>query len=87
MSRKPNPLRTDITFDEWIQGLDKKYNVREDDPILTTLAGVNYNDCEAVIKELVRKGDDLILLPDPENKYDKTATRICTKDGWFMGWL
>jgi hypothetical protein len=86
-TRKPAPLRVNITLEKYNSSFDKKYNVRVNDPILTPLAGVNHNDCEAVIKELVKKGDQLMLLPDPENKYDKTATRVCTKDGWFMGWL
>jgi hypothetical protein len=84
---RPNPLHGNITLDKWNKGFDIKYNIRADEPILTTLAGVKYNDCESAIKGLVKEGDQLMLLPDPENKYDKTATRVCTKDGWFMGWL
>lgn len=77
-ARRPARLRVNITLEKENSSFDKKYNVRVNDPILTPLVGVNHNDCEAVIKELVKKGDQLMLLPDPENKYDKTATRVCT---------
>lgn len=89
---KKSGVLVDITYEKWISGFDKKYTVKAGAPILTTLAGVGYNDCQDVIIRNIRdgkidEGTKFILLPDPSNKYDKTATRVCTVDGWMVGWL
>jgi hypothetical protein len=84
--------RIRLSYDNWIERFDKKYSIKVGQPIQTTLAGVKHNNCEIVLTRNIRKGklkvgDPLMLVPDPKNLYDKTATRVCTKDGWMLGWL
>lgn len=76
-----------MTFEKWEAHFDRKYQVRSDNPVKTTLSGVNYGDCEKLIKYYVNIGDKLMLIPDPDNKHDKTATRVCIKQGRQIGWL
>lgn len=84
--------RINQNYEEWISKFDKKYSIKAGHSIQTTLSGVKHNNCEIVITRNFRQGklkegDALMLIPDPKNKYDKTATRVCTKDGWMIGWL
>jgi hypothetical protein len=55
------------------------------------LAGTNHGDCQFVIKEIIEVGDELVLLPDPENKFDSTAVGVFKfKKGHaigFLGWI
>ena len=79
-------------YDSWIQSFDKKYNIREDFSIETTLAGVNHENREhtlikSIKKGVIKKGSSLILLPDPENIYDNTATKVYTTTGLMIGFL
>ena len=84
----PGGIKAHITYDEWVSGFDKNYNQKADEPVQTTLAGIRHNNCEDVIKRSnLRKGNNLMLIPDRENKYDSTATRVCTTDGYMVGWL
>ncbi len=85
--KKTAPHHTDLTFEEYNSKWDSYYGIRTDEPFTTTLSGTKYNDCQSVIKKLVKEGDELMLLPDLENEHDKTATRVCTKDGWMVGWI
>jgi hypothetical protein len=60
--------------------------------IETTLAGVNHENRELQIKQRIKSGElkqgtPLVLLPDPENSYDNTATKVCTLDGIMLGFL
>ena len=86
-ANKPAPFHTDLTFEEYNSKWDKYYGIVADVPVITTLAEIKDNDCQSVIKKMVREGDQLMLLPDPENEHNKTAIRVCTKDGWMVGWL
>lgn len=81
--------------EEYISWSDKfkpKYKVRSQKAIETTLAGINHDNREALIIKLINKKklsarDRLLLVPDPENQFDKTAIRVCTTEGYMLGWL
>lgn len=55
------------------------------------LAGVTHGDCQRIITNIIKVGDELELLPDPENKYDDTAVGVFKyKNGkavGFVGWV
>lgn len=55
------------------------------------LAGTAHGDCQLIIKELVKVGDELELIPDTDNKHDDTAVGVFKfKDGkaiGFVGWV
>lgn len=76
-----------LTYNQWLNSFDKTYSERAFSSLSTTLAGVKHNDCERVIKKYAKAGDPVMLVPDEKNKFDDTATRVFTKDGWFIGWL
>lgn len=84
--------KVDMRFARKVTQFDKKYSLKVINPIVTTLSGVRHNDCELVIIRYIRKskiliGTKLLLIPDPLNLYDNTAIRVCTIDGWMLGWL
>jgi hypothetical protein len=75
-----------------ISQFDKKYSIKATSPITTTLSGTKHNDCQLVITRQIRQnkikvGTKVILVPDTLNLHDDTATRVCTSDGWMLGWL
>jgi hypothetical protein len=85
-------LKIKMNYNDWNSKFYEKYKVRVSEPVTTTLSGIKYNDCEKVIKREYRSarlkpGTRLMLVPDPDNKYDNTATRVCTENSWMLGWL
>lgn len=50
------------------------------------LTGITHGNCQSVIRNIAFC-EELDLIPDPDNKYDKTAVRVVTKDGSFVGWV
>lgn len=88
---KKKAVHINISYDGWLNGFDPAYTVKAKS-FISTLAGVQHNSCGYVIKKgmwngTLKKGAPLMLIPDPDNQYDSTATRVCTSDGWFIGWL
>jgi hypothetical protein len=77
-------------YRKWNKNFDPSYNIRINDSFQTTLSGVRHNGCEETIlmnEKKLKRGTEVLLVPDPENKYDKTATKVCMKTGKMLGWL
>ena len=55
------------------------------------LAGTTHGDCQIIIREIIKVGDELELIPDPDNKFDDTAVGVFKfKNGkaiGFVGWV
>lgn len=79
-------------FDRWAQSFDKKYNTRETFSIQTTIAGVKHEKREQTLiksikRGIIKEGSPLMLLPNPKNIYDSTATKVYTSHGMQIGFL
>ena len=69
--RDKNGKRLLTIYDTVITGISKGNN------------GVNPQD---YIEEL-EIGEEVFLIAEPENKYDKYAVKVCNKDGIQLGWI
>ena len=49
------------------------------------VAGVKFHELHKVIKE-VKEGELLVLIPEPDNKYDPNAIRI-VRNGLMLGYV
>lgn len=70
----------------------KEFSFRKEFAIETTIAGVKHENREKTIirgirNKSIQTGEKLYLVPDTMNKYDKTATIVCTKKGHNIGYL
>jgi len=77
-------------YKNYLTKFDSSYNIKIGEPFETTLSGVKHNDCEEIIKSNLKKlrpGSVVLLVPDPKNNYDKTATKVTLKNGEMLGWL
>ena len=52
--------------------------------IKTKIAGTSFN--QEAVKQL-KPGDELVLVPEPDNKYDPKATKITTTTGLKLGYI
>lgn len=56
--------------------------------IACTIAGTKFRDIEAqVTAARLKKGDPLVLVPEPDNKHDKYAVKVMTPEGTFLGYV
>lgn len=57
----------------------------------TKVVGVTYNNDDGSSRQAIithcRPGEPLALVPDPTNKYDKRAIKVCRQNGWQIGHL
>ena len=51
------------------------------------IAGVQHRPGAAKAIKDLKPGDDLNLVPEPENKYDPNAVKIETLEGEFLGYV
>jgi len=55
--------------------------------LITRLAGTKYGGCQEAIKQFVRKGDILTLIPDEDNKHDDTAIMVVAQNKYKVGYI
>ncbi|NDO20489.1 hypothetical protein FMM68_12615 [Lachnospiraceae bacterium MD329] len=79
-------------YSQFVKGFPErdKYNRRRLTIYDTIITGVNklHNgiDPQPYISEL-SSGDDILLIPDPYNRYDQSAIKVCTEEGVQIGWI
>ena len=89
---KTKEIKARPDFERWVQKFDKKYCVKEDFAIQTTIAGLKHENREQTLlksirKGIIKEGALLLLVPDPKNLYDNTATKVYTSAGLMLGFL
>jgi len=81
----------DSKYQEWIAQFDPENSTEKLRSFHTKVAGVTYNNEDGSNRQKIisqcKVGEKLMLIPDPTNKYDENAVKICRINGQQIGHL
>lgn len=52
------------------------------------VSGVYYRSSDAIDRAIsLQEGEEIVLIPEPENSYDVNAIKVMTKDNYHIGYI
>ena len=87
--RRRDRIKYEEMIDSYLENLNNETEDEEDeDSIVFEVKGTIYRSKKAISRaEKLKVGESVVLIKEPDNEHDPTAVKVCTLDGYHIGYV